>query len=162
MTGNLNINKKFIGQIYKFVEDFKNVKVNEINNLLPEVCSLINNCLNVPQKKVETKTIMTNAVEYFQENYKNKIDVDNFSRKNGSSPANFRRQFKKHFGISPHQYLISIRMEKAVEMLCDFNFSIKDIANELGYSSQYEFSNYFKKFYQLSPKKYREKYLEKV
>lgn len=65
------------------------------------------------------------------------------------------RLFKKEMGISPLQYVIDLRMKKAIEMLSYHNFSIAEISDALGYKSQFYFCREFKKRFNVPPSKYK-------
>jgi hypothetical protein len=66
-----------------------------------------------------------------------------------------RHRFQKLFGISPRGLLVRIRMERAKELLRTSNISVKQIAQELGYSKQHEFTRAFHRFSGMSPKEWR-------
>lgn len=67
----------------------------------------------------------------------------------------FLRFFKKAMKISPHKFLIQLRMNKACELLVYSQDPIKNIALRLGYQNQHHFSNAFHQYFQLSPTEYR-------
>lgn len=69
--------------------------------------------------------------------------------------AAFSRKFRKAYGVSPKEYLTSLRMNKAKEMLRTTNFEIKEIAASVGYRDQLYFSRLFSKKEGLSPSEYR-------
>ncbi|RRJ84303.1 helix-turn-helix domain-containing protein [Aestuariirhabdus litorea] len=52
------------------------------------------------------------------------------------SPSQFQRVFKEGYGITPHQYVITRRLQKARELLTDSTLSISEIADHCGFSSQ--------------------------
>lgn len=70
-------------------------------------------------------------------------------------PTYFTRMFKEAMGASPIQYIISLRMRKAVELLSSGQYTISQIANALGYKNQFYFSMAFKKHYKVPPTRYR-------
>ncbi len=51
------------------------------------------------------------------------------------SPAHFARSFKQAFGLPPHRYLLSRRIERAVAMLRDTELPVTEIAAQTGWSS---------------------------
>ena len=67
----------------------------------------------------------------------------------------FLREFKKSRGITPHQYLIKMKIAKAKSMLEEGRLSLQHIAYDLGFSDQSHFSRTFKKFAGVSPRNYR-------
>jgi AraC family transcriptional regulator len=70
------------------------------------------------------------------------------------SPRQFCRAFCNTFGTTPHQYVISQRVERAKELLCH-GLTLVEIAACLGFSSQSHFSGVFRKAVGVSPGQYR-------
>ena len=62
-----------------------------------------------------------------------------------------RHRFQKSFGVSPRGLLVRLRMDRAKELLRTSNLSIKEIAQELGYTQQHEFTRAFGRFAGMSP-----------
>lgn len=73
----------------------------------------------------------------------------------GYSPDHFARLFKKSLGVSPHQYLLSRRVERAKTMLRDAKHSLAEVAHACGFSSQAHFSAVFKQHTGVTPGVYR-------
>ncbi|GAB3263368.1 AraC family transcriptional regulator [Larkinella harenae] len=71
------------------------------------------------------------------------------------SYAWFRKAFKAATGLAPKQYILQLKMERAVQLLADPNKSIKEIAYTLNFESPFYFSSLFKKKIGLSPERYR-------
>ncbi|MBN1411325.1 MAG: helix-turn-helix domain-containing protein [Spirochaetales bacterium] len=69
----------------------------------------------------------------------------------------FRRKFKSRMGLSPNQYFIKIKIDKAKELLLYTNQEIKEIADAVGFSDPYYFSRIFKQKEKMAPAKFREK-----
>jgi AraC-like DNA-binding protein len=72
-----------------------------------------------------------------------------------TSASTLTRLFKRHLGVGPMHYYRKFRMDTAAQMLLTSDLSIKQIAAQLGYSSQLYFSAEFKKQMGGSPKFYR-------
>ena len=77
-------------------------------------------------------------------------------RRNGCGYENFRKRFKAELGISPHRYRIRRRLDAACALLIRPELSIGEIAERLGYASQYEFSAQFKRYMGCPPSGYRQ------
>ncbi|MBD1866433.1 helix-turn-helix transcriptional regulator [Cyanobacteria bacterium FACHB-471] len=71
------------------------------------------------------------------------------------SPTYFANLFKQATGISPHQYVIRQRVERAKVMLTKTDLAIADIALQVGFSSQSHLTQHFKRFTGMTPKQIR-------
>jgi transcriptional regulator GlxA family with amidase domain len=60
------------------------------------------------------------------------------------SPAHFARSFKQAFGMPPHRYLLTRRIERAVALLSDTDMPITDIAFKTGWKSLGTFGRIFR------------------
>lgn len=72
------------------------------------------------------------------------------------SAAHFARSFKQAFGLPPHRYLLTRRIERAVAMLRDTELPITDIAFQTGWSSLGTFGRIFRDITGASPSAIRE------
>ena len=66
------------------------------------------------------------------------------------------KQFKKHIGVSPQQYLIMTRMRRAKSLLGQSELQVKEVALSVGYQNPLAFSAAFKAYTGQSPTEYRE------
>ena len=80
------------------------------------------------------------------------------ARKCGMSRTTFYQRFRLTFGVSPHIYLEQFALRKSLGLLLATSNSIKEIAEECGFSSAFYFSTRFRKVYQVSPAHYRQRY----
>jgi transcriptional regulator GlxA family with amidase domain len=71
------------------------------------------------------------------------------------SPAHFSRAFRTAFGESPHQYLLTRRLERAATLLRTTDRSVTDIAIAVGWSSLGSFSATFRRVYGTAPSTWR-------
>jgi len=76
------------------------------------------------------------------------------------SPYHFARSFKQKTGLSPHQYVIERRLDRAREMLEQPGRSLADVAYDVGFSSQAHMTDVFKKRMGVTPGAYRKDVLE--
>lgn len=66
--------------------------------------------------------------------------------------------FKKVLGMSPQEYLVGFRLEKAAEYLCSTELSLAEIARLVGYEDASSFSKMFKSKYKVSPSIHRQQH----
>jgi transcriptional regulator GlxA family with amidase domain len=74
------------------------------------------------------------------------------------SRAHFSREFKRLYGESPHEYLLTRRLERAAALLRTTNRPVTDIAYSVGHSSLGSFTTSFTRIYGRSPSAYRESF----
>ncbi|HEY6125279.1 MAG TPA: helix-turn-helix transcriptional regulator, partial [Steroidobacteraceae bacterium] len=70
--------------------------------------------------------------------------VERLARVSRVSEAHFARSFKDAFGLPPHRYLLTRRMERAKALLRDTDLSVTDIAFQTGWKSLGTFGRIFR------------------
>ena len=93
--------------------------------------------------------------EYINLNYRKKISLDILTDRFGCCKSTLLNCFKKEYGTTIFEYINTVRMKQAAEMLKQSNKSIKEIAFFCGISDQNYFSKIFTSYYGCSPSKYR-------
>ena len=81
--------------------------------------------------------------------------VDHLARAVGLSRPVFARQFVKMMRLSPMRYLAHRRLERAAELLLDSSSSLAEIAQRVGYRSEFAFGRAFKRHHGIAPGQYR-------
>ena len=117
---------------------------------------------NLASKGHKLKEILESAKGYIEKNYNTDISLSDIAGFVYISTSHFARAFKKGYGISPIQYLLSVRIKKAKTLLEETNLKVGDIASSVGFSAQQRFNDIFKKHLGLSPSEYRQKYRESM
>ncbi|QNO29701.1 helix-turn-helix transcriptional regulator [Sphingopyxis sp. OPL5] len=74
----------------------------------------------------------------------------------GVTPSHFCRLFKKATGISPHQYVMKARLDRAQEMLVQTDLSLAALSEATGFTSQSHFSRAFRAWFGMAPSDYRQ------
>ena len=90
---------------------------------------------------------------FIDNNYSDKIDLDNISDEAYFSKFHFIRLFKNIYGKTPHQYLTSVRISKATQLLRTDN-SVSEVCFSVGFDSLTSFSGLFKRIVGISPSTY--------
>jgi AraC-like DNA-binding protein len=87
--------------------------------------------------------------------YHEELDVPTLARVAHLSPAHFSREFRRTFGETPHQYLLTRRLERAAALLRGTDHSVADICFRVGLHSVGSFTTSFGRVYGMSPTDYR-------
>jgi AraC-like DNA-binding protein len=90
--------------------------------------------------------------------YSEPLGVDDMARAAGLSRAHFSREFKQAFGVSPHAYLLTRRLERAASLLRVTDRSVAEICMDVGLQSVGSFTTSFKRMFGKSPTAYRAEY----
>lgn len=112
--------------------------------------------LQVPCRVYKGKIEIERAKEYIDENWREKFDAEKVVKASGFSRAYFLRQFKNQAGMTPHEYYISVKLDKLKKKLCDPALSITAAFSECGLDYNGYFAGVFKEKVGLSPSEYRE------
>ena len=98
------------------------------------------------------------AVEQMEENFLNgDFRLETLSDNCGISYRYFEQLFRQKYGMSPKEYLLSLRLEHAKKLLADSDLRIKDIALLLGYGDITHFGKLFTAKTGYTPREYRSK-----
>src|SRR5690349_22597984 len=87
--------------------------------------------------------------------YREPLDVPTLARVAHLSPAHFSREFRRVFGETPHQYLLTRRLERAAAMLRSTDHAVADICFDVGLASVGSFTTSFRRLYDMTPTEYR-------
>jgi AraC-like DNA-binding protein len=96
---------------------------------------------------------LVQAKLFIDKHYAEPIDLNNIADEAYFSKFHFIRLFKTIYRKTPHQYLVSVRIEKAKELLKG-NIPVSDVCYAIGFESLGSFSGLFKKMTGISPSTY--------
>ena len=94
---------------------------------------------------------------YIRVNYDKPITLPELADLANCNPMYLSNTFSKVFGISPVRYLQNIRMNQAALLLKETSLTIKEVTNQVGYISNSQFTELFKRHYNMTPTDYRMK-----
>ncbi|MDF2924857.1 MAG: DNA-binding protein AraC-type [Paenibacillaceae bacterium] len=159
--------------IIKFIIEH-HISFDEVYGLNSNVYSEINNCETLDSlipillhkymqlldytmlDEGRSKTV-DKIIDYIRSNYKKDIGINDISSHAGLSYSHARRIFKAETGTNMVDYINTIRINEAKELLTNPELSVKNIALALGYNNDQSFERYFKKLVGATPREYRQK-----
>ena len=109
----------------------------------------------------EKHALIKKAKLLFRSNITNEFSPEQAAKELMIGYSNFRKLFKIHTGISPGQFYIQLKIEKAKEMLSNPAIPVKEIAYELCFESHFYFSKLFKEKTGLTPTAFRSRAIGK-
>jgi len=97
---------------------------------------------------------------FIDNNYANAIELDNIAGEAFFSKFHFIRLFKKIYNQTPHQYLTSVRIEKA-KLLLQTKIAVADVCFSVGFDSISSFTGLFKRLTAFTPSRYQKLQLKR-
>ncbi len=95
------------------------------------------------------------AIDFLQRNLHRKLSLSETAEAVNLSVSHLSHLFRADTGCSPGQYLMTLRMQKARELLTYSLLSVKEIMAAVGFNDKSDFARSFKKAYGASPSEYR-------
>ncbi len=102
-----------------------------------------------------TPTQLQQVLDYINTHLNRDLSLVQIAGVINISPTYFASLFKRATGISPHQYVIQQRVERAKLLLSKTDLMIADIALQVGFSSQSHLTQQFKRLTSMTPKQIR-------
>ena len=101
-----------------------------------------------------SKLKIKQVIDYIHDNLEQNLTIAEIAAVIQISPYYFARLFKQSIGITPHQYIISKRIERAKQLLEEHS-SIVIVAEKVGFQSQSHFTKIFRKYTGMTPQAYK-------
>ena len=95
------------------------------------------------------------ALDYVGDNLAENLTLAEIAREVHMSPYHFSRMFKISTGLSPHQYIMRQRIERAKALLRNTDLPVGVIAREVGFASSSHFAQQFRRLVGVSPRSFR-------
>ncbi|TKI58202.1 helix-turn-helix transcriptional regulator [Brevibacillus antibioticus] len=100
---------------------------------------------------------ISTAHDYIRAFYDHPIRLDEIAQIACLSPNHLLRTYAQVYGKTPHQHISEYRIQRAKQLLAKLDFSMTDIAFEVGFSNPVSFSKMFKQHAGISPLSFRKK-----
>jgi AraC family transcriptional regulator len=110
-----------------------------------------------PQPATRPTRAVSAAVRFIREHYAEQISLADIAAAAGMSPFHLTRVFKKTMGMSPHQYLVEVRVHSARALVSagGEHPSLAEVAAAVGFADQSHLTRQFKRILGTTPKKVR-------
>ena len=97
------------------------------------------------------------ALQFIHENYANDLSLNEIAKAVNLSPFHVARLFKQSLGVSPHQYLIQLRVNSARSLLSagSGERSLAEVASAVGFADQSHLTRHFKRIVGVTPRQFR-------
>lgn len=105
---------------------------------------------------------LQSSIRYIDDHYDQTITVDELAADIGLTRASYTRQFKRMTGKLPLDYVNTVRLERSKQLLQLTDDRIHEIAQNVGFSSEYYFGRRFKQYAGISPGLYRRHHRQEV
>ncbi len=136
----------------------------QIKNLLKLKQSVQKTILTETSVDVEKLSISTKDKEFMNKLYEEidfhlseaEFTIDNLAQTMFMSRSSFYRKIKSITGMSPSEFLMKVRLNKAAEMLLQNDYIIKEVYEQIGFNSSSYFAKCFKEQFGMLPKDYQE------
>jgi AraC-like DNA-binding protein/quercetin dioxygenase-like cupin family protein len=153
--------KEKVGQALiglQYESDFQSLLT--LINILKEM-SLVNpnilNTTDLTTSDTDKNDRLKKVFNYIKSNYQDEINLSQIADQTNMTTSSFCRYFKLNTGKSFIQYVNEYKINHAAKLLLETNLNVKTICFDSGFNNFSNFNRFFKKHYQTTPKKYREK-----
>ena len=104
-----------------------------------------------------SRSQLTRVIDYMQANLTQDLSILDLATLIGMSESHFSRSFKQSVGISPYQYLMQQRVERAKQLLKKQSTAISTIALDCGFANQTHLTKVFRQMTGATPKAYQKR-----
>lgn len=102
--------------------------------------------------------VIEKIIKIVQQDFILPLSVDAIAKRVYLSPSYIRRLFKNYTGVTLTNYILSVRMEKALEYCSVLQYHVYEIGGLVGYDSPSYFNMVFKKYYGTTPGEVRKRF----
>lgn len=104
------------------------------------------------------QNIVKKVQDYVIENYASNVSLEEAAGQIGMNPAYLSRYLRQHTGNTFMEYVLQVRVNKAIELLKDSAIKVYEVGEQVGYRSMKHFYKVFKKITKVTPTQYREQW----
>ena len=108
----------------------------------------------LPRTEALASKKLKRVLDYINDHLEQKIEIEELATLAQLSQYHFSRVFKESTGLSPHQYVIQQRVEKAKQLLSQRTMTISEVALASGFTHQSHLNRHFKGLLNITPKEF--------
>ena len=97
------------------------------------------------------------VIDYIRENLERDLSLTQLAKVAHVSSHHFGKLFKQSMGVTPHQYVMKCRIEKAKQLLVNRQITIAEVSLATGFCHQSHFNNVFRRYTTVTPRQYRDR-----
>ena len=97
------------------------------------------------------------ATHYFNEHYNQSIVIEDYAKAHGMTANWFTQNFKRITKFTPMQYVLSLRMTNAMNLIDNTDYNMTQVSLAVGYENSLYFSRLFKKHTGMTPTEYKQR-----
>jgi len=122
---------------------------------------LLRNSCFIPQYHVASRQeqVIEEIIDFMCKHSHETIHIQDLAQNKGLSPQYFRKLFKSQVGLAPKKYLTALRIQRSKCMLLHEEYSITEVAIQLGFNSTQQFAKAFRKETGLTPSDWRKSHI---
>lgn len=167
MAGTRRICRRYEKKIEQLLDEIYDLTLSETVGDYANISQLIYTILTVlisgtvslrSQNDKEGTYAIQRAISFIRQNYNKNIDTKCVARAAFVSRSYMSHLFRKYYGISPHRYIIELRLSIVKDSLANTDAPVLKIAENTGFSDISSLSRVFKRCTGISPTEYRMRY----
>lgn len=136
----------------------KPIKEEELSRVMTAIINERNGDPDEDRVPIVSDRMIDNVITDIRDHYMEDISLTSLSAKYNISMGHLSKMIKENLQVNFSDYIASLRIQRAKELLRDDSLSIQEISEIVGYNDYFYFTKVFKKVEGISPSKYRKEY----
>ncbi len=116
------------------------------------------NQIQTGENSTDSTRYVSDAVEYIEKNFTGSLSVNALANHLKIDRSYLSTLFSRYLGVTPIEFIINYRMDKACELLRNPLLSVADVARSVGYEDPFQFSKTFRKTKGVSPSQFKKNF----
>ncbi|BBH23067.1 DNA-binding response regulator [Paenibacillus baekrokdamisoli] len=146
--------EKIFGSYFSSLDHL--VQFHSLNQIKEKVTELVGKVTEAIQRSRHSNRIIMVALKYIEDHYNGNLTLELVANQVYVNPKYLSMLFKQTTGENFVDYIQTLRIEKACELLKDLKLKTYEVANQVGYSDEKYFSHIFKKIKGMPPSQFRD------